>query len=87
MPRGYEEGPVAEEAQARIDAIERGESLEAAGAPALRAAVYGSTDDDERPHFLGWADETDADELFASGRAWGLSIRRVNENRPNGPLI
>jgi hypothetical protein len=40
--------------------------------------VYGSTDDDARPHFLGWADEVDADELFASGRAWGISIRRVS---------
>ena len=77
MPRGYEEGPVAEEAQARIDALERGEPLEAEGVPPDRAAVFGSTDDDAEPHFLGWADEVDADELFESGRAWGLSIRRV----------
>jgi hypothetical protein len=77
VPRGYEEGPVAEEAQARIDALERGEPLEAEGAPPDRAAVFGSTDDDAEPHFLGWADEVDADELFESGRAWGLSIRRV----------
>jgi hypothetical protein len=27
-------------------------------------------------HFIGWADEVDADELFASGRAWGLNVRR-----------
>ena len=79
MPRGYEEGPVAEEAQARIDALERGESLDAAGAPPERAAVFGSTEDESQPHFLGWADEVDADELFASGRAWGLSIRRLAE--------
>ena len=52
MPRGYEEGPVAEEAQARIDALERGEPLEAEGAPPDRAAVFGSTDDDAEPHFL-----------------------------------
>jgi hypothetical protein len=78
MPRGYEEGPVAEEAQARIDALERGESLDAKGAPVDRPAVYGSTDDDASPHFLGWADEVDADELFESGRAWGLSVRRVS---------
>jgi hypothetical protein len=77
VPRGYEEGPVAEEAQARIDALERGEPLEAEGAPPDRAAVFGSTDDNAEPHFLGWADEVDADELFESGRAWGLSIRRV----------
>jgi hypothetical protein len=79
MPRGYEEGPVAEEAQARIDALERGESLDAAGTPSQRAAVFGATEDDPEPHFLGWADEIDADELFESGRAWGLSKRRLNE--------
>jgi hypothetical protein len=38
--------------------------------------VYGSTEDDAEKHFLGWADEVDADELFASGRAWGISIVR-----------
>ncbi len=27
--------------------------------------------------FLGWADEVDADELFESGRAWGISLRRI----------
>jgi hypothetical protein len=77
VPRGYEEGPVAEEAQARIDALERGESLEAEGPPEERAAVWGSSEDDPEPHFLGWADEVDADELFESGRAWGLSTRRI----------
>ena len=77
MPRGYEEGPVAEEAQARLDALERGDSLDAAGAPAQRPAVFGSTEDEAGPHFLGWADEVDADELFESGRAWGLSVRRL----------
>jgi len=77
VPRGYEEGPVAEEAQARIDALERGESLDPKGGPALRPAVYGSTEDDPDSHFLGWVDEVDADELFESGRAWGLSVRRV----------
>jgi hypothetical protein len=77
MPRGYEEGPVAEEAQARIDALERGESLDAVGPPPDRAAVFGSTEEETEPHFLGWADEVDADELFESGRAWGISIRRL----------
>ena len=77
MPRGYEEGPVAEEAQARLDALERGEPLEAEKPPPDRAAVFGSTDDEAEPHFLGWADEVDADELFESGRAWALSLRRV----------
>jgi hypothetical protein len=77
MPRGYEEGPVAEDAQARIDALERGESLEGDVAPSGRPAVFGSTDKDPKPHFLGWADEVDADALFEHGDAWGISVRRV----------
>ena len=76
MPRGYEEGPVAEAAQARLDALERGESLDARKPPAERVAVYGSTEDEAASHFLGWADEVDADELFESGLAWGISLRR-----------
>ena len=78
MPRGYEEGPVAEAAQARLDAIERGDPIDSAPHPSTRRALYGSTPDDAKPHFLGWADEVDADELFASGRAWGFSLRRVS---------
>ena len=77
MPRGYEEGPVAEEAQARLDAIERGEPIDAVAPPEDRAAVYGSTADDPQPHFLGWADEVDADDLFESGAAWGITVRRA----------
>jgi hypothetical protein len=80
VPRGYEEGPVAEEAQARLDAIERGEPIDAAASPEERTAVYGSTSDGAEPHFLGWADELDADELFETGRAWGISLRRVPSN-------
>jgi hypothetical protein len=77
MPRGYEEGPVAEAAQARLDALERGEEVGAERRPTQRLAVYGSTDDEAKSHFLGWADEVDADELFESGRAWGISLRRL----------
>jgi hypothetical protein len=76
MPRGYEEGPVAEEAQARLDALERGETLDPPSHGADRRAVYGSTEDNPEKHFLGWADEVDADELFESGRAWGISVLR-----------
>ena len=76
MPRGYEEGPVAEAAQARLDALERGESLEARKPAPEGVAVYGSTEDEPEPHFLGWADNVDADQLFESGRAWGISLRR-----------
>jgi hypothetical protein len=76
MPRGYEEGPVAEAAEARRDALERGELLEAERRGPDRRAVYGSTAERPERHFLGWADEVDADELFTSGRAWGITVRR-----------
>jgi hypothetical protein len=75
MAKGYAEGPAAEAAEARVDAAERGEDEE----PELfhdRQAVYGSTEDNEDKHFLGWVGEVDPDELFASGRAWGISIIR-----------
>ena len=77
MPRGYEEGPVADEAQARLDAIERGEPTEPRRSTGTRAAVFGSTEEDSAARFLGWADEVDAEELFTSGRAWGISKRRI----------
>jgi hypothetical protein len=77
VARGYEEGPVAEAAQARLDALERGESLDARKPPTERVAAYGSTEDEPESHFLGWADEVDADELFETGRAWGISLRRL----------
>ena len=76
VPRGYEEGPVAEEAQARRDAIERGERIEPLPNAPARRAVYGSTDEEPEKHFLGWLGEVDPDELFASGEAWGLSVVR-----------
>ena len=41
-----------------------------------RAAVYGATADDPSRHFLGWLGEVDPDELFDSGRAWGLTVVR-----------
>jgi hypothetical protein len=76
MPRGYEEGPVAEDAEARRDALERGERLDPERREPDRRAVYGSTEEEPEKHFLGWADEVDADELFASGRAWGINVLR-----------
>ncbi|MDX6387828.1 MAG: hypothetical protein QOK34_1336 [Gaiellaceae bacterium] len=80
MPRGYEEGPVAEEAQARRDALERGESIEPAAHAPNRRAVYGSTEDNPDKHFLGWLDDVDPDELFESGRAWGISVLRERDD-------
>ncbi len=76
MPRGYEEGPVAEAAEARRDALERGESINASVHAPNRRAVYGATEDNPDKHFLGWADEVDPDELFESGQAWGISLVR-----------
>ncbi len=73
MPKGYAEGPAAEEAERRLEEIERGVRVEK---PKSRLAVVGATDEDPTPHFLGWRDEVDPDELFASGRAWGLKVVR-----------
>jgi hypothetical protein len=74
--KGYAEGPAAEEAERRLEELERG-----GGAPAgvLRPAVFGATADRADVHFLGWIDDVDPDELFFSGKAWGLSVRRVPE--------
>ena len=68
------EGPASEEAERRLEEAERGDA--AAPAPE-RQAVFGCTEDAPEPHFLGWADEVDRDELFASGAAWGLTVRRI----------
>jgi hypothetical protein len=70
MPRGYLEGPASEEREA---AFERGDHLEREPVRERRA-VYGSTEAEPEKHFIGWADEVDVDELFASGEAWGLSV-------------
>ena len=74
MPRGYAEGPAIEE---RLDALERGQEVEEL--PPDRAAVYGSTDAQAESHFLGWVGDVDPDQLFASGKAWGISIVRRRE--------
>jgi hypothetical protein len=74
--KGYAEGPAAEEAQARLDALELGP--DGSARKTLRPGVFGSTEDDPQRHFLGWADEVDADALFAAGRAWGITVVRVS---------
>jgi hypothetical protein len=74
MPKGYAEGPAADEAERRLDELERGRREPE---PELRQAVYGSTEDEPERHFLGWRDEVDPDELFASGRAWGITVVRA----------
>ena len=66
------EGPAAEEAERRLDELERDSEQPIEE----RLAVLGSTADDPERHFLGWRDEVDPDELFASGAAWGISVVR-----------
>ena len=66
------EGPAADEAERRLDELERGVER----ATEERLAVFGSTADDPEKHFLGWRDDVDPDELFGSGQAWGLSVVR-----------
>ncbi len=72
MSKGYAEGSAVEE---RLAALERGDGDAELPEPE-RAAVYGSTAEQAEKHFLGWADEVDAEALFASGDAWGISIVR-----------
>jgi hypothetical protein len=74
MSKGYAEGPAAEEAERRREELERGGGERARE---QRTAVYGSTDDQPERHFLGWRDEVDPDELFASGKAWGITVVRA----------
>jgi hypothetical protein len=75
MAKGYVEGPAAEEAERRLDELERGDSRPS---EVLRLAVYGATEDEPESHFIGWRDDVDPDELFASGQAWGLTVVRVS---------
>ncbi len=75
MPRGYMEGPAAEEAERRAEEAARAQ--DEPPPPELEAAVYGCTTDDPEPHFLGRLGEVDPDELFATGAAWGVTVRRV----------
>jgi hypothetical protein len=75
MPRGYMEGPAADEAERRAEEAALGKKEEPA--PDLQPAVFGCTEDDPEPHFLGWLGEVNPDELFATGAAWGITVRRV----------
>jgi hypothetical protein len=69
MGKGYAEGSAVEE---RLAALERGDR-DVLRAPE-RKAVFGSTPDEGAKHFIGWLDEIDPDELFASGAAWGITV-------------
>jgi hypothetical protein len=76
MARGYMEGPAAEEAERLADETAR-HTKHNHEKKQVFPAVYGSTADDPKPHFLGWRNEVDPDALFATGKAWGVTIRRV----------
>lgn len=70
MGKGYAEGPAVEAAEE-----ERERRRAGVGKPPAvtrRKAIFGSTKRKPESHFLGWADEVDADELFQSGKAFGL---------------
>jgi hypothetical protein len=75
MARGYLEGPAAEEAERLADEAARGHNE--SPAPDVHAAVFGCTDEDPESHFLGWLGEVEPDELFSSGAAWGVTVRRT----------
>lgn len=74
MSKGYAEGPAAEEAERRREELAAARPPEAEQPE--RLAVYGSTEELPERHFLGWRDDVDPDELFASGAAWGITVVR-----------
>ena len=79
MGKGYAEGPAAEE---RFAALERGDAFSAVTREPDRPAVYAATADNPEKHFVGWLGDVDPDELFESGKAWGISVVR----RPAGSV-
>jgi hypothetical protein len=73
MSKGYAEGPALEERLAELERPrERGKPQ-----ANLRGAVFGATAEKPESHFLGWADEVDADDLFATGAAFGITLRKI----------
>ena len=79
MSKGYAEGSALEELLADLERAQREPSTP--DTPS-RVAVFGSTDEEPEAHFLGWADEVDADDLFANGDAYGIKLRRVPAPMP-----
>jgi hypothetical protein len=78
VSKGYADGPALEEAERRLEELERGRGP---AAEPERLAVYGATADNPEPHLLGWAPDVDPDELFRSGKAWGITLVRRREVR------
>ena len=71
MGKGYAEGPAVEEAQANV------ERQKERPARRTRKAVFGSTPRKHERHFIGWLDEVDPDDLFETGKAWGISVSEI----------
>jgi hypothetical protein len=74
VPRGYSEGPAAEEAERRREELARG--IAADDEVQDGQAVYGSTQAEPERHLIGWIPDVDPDALFDSGDAWGLTVVR-----------
>jgi hypothetical protein len=74
MSKGYAEGPALEEKLADAERAKRGGSSKPVD---QRLAVFGATTAKPASHFIGWADEVDADQLFDTGKAYGIKLRRV----------
>jgi hypothetical protein len=74
VPKGYAEGPAAEEAEQRREELARGLAADDVAEEGL--AVYGSTKADPERHLIGWLPDVDPDKLFDSGKAWGLTVVR-----------
>ena len=74
MSKGYAEGSALEEKLHDVERAKRGASSKPVE---QRLAVFGSTTADPGAHFIGWADEVDADKLFVAGKAYGIKLRRV----------
>lgn len=75
MGKGYAEGPAGEELAA---ALERGDHLERPPRR-TRHLVWGATADNPEQHLLGELGEVDPDELFASGKAWGVYVTTADD--------
>ena len=76
MGKGYAEGPAAEAAEEERERRAQGTD-DAPRRAVRRLALFGSTPERPEKHFLGYADEVDADALFASGQAWGIHTTPV----------
>ena len=75
MAKGYAEGPAAEEAERRLEELERG----GGGAPSRSCARRSTARPRTSPSGTSSAGATsvDPDELFASGKAWGITVVRA----------